>query len=295
MSSLCQHIDLHAHSTASDGQLSPTELVREFDAAGIRIMSLTDHDTVAGISEAQIEAQARGMTLIPGVEISVSWKKKTLHIVGLGIDPNSSMLTRGLHGLQQQRLERAELIAARLRTIGVPDAMNRAVKQAQGGQITRTHFARLLVEDGLVSDMKQAFKRYLRTGKPACVSIQWADLEQSISWIHAAKGVAVLAHPMRYPMTAAWRRRTIDSFKAAGGQALEVITASSSDEERLTASQLARDYELLASVGSDFHGPEQRWIRLGKLHAVPTGLEPVWNHSALKRHIAIANAEHRLD
>lgn len=272
------NIDLHTHSTASDGRLTPAELVNAAADGGVQYLALTDHDTTAGLEQAQITAKQRQIQLIPGVEISVTWQRRTLHIVGLAIDTQASALKAGLVQLQATRIERAQSIAGKLEKIGVENAYIQAEQAANGGQITRTHFARLLIEAGKCETMQQCFKRYLKPGKPAYASAQWAELEQAIAWIHAAGGVAVLAHPLAYGMTAAWRTRTLQAFSQAGGDALEVHCGNSNPQGiRLSAAD-ALAYGLLGSVGSDFHGPEQRWLKLGRPLTLPAAVTPVWSH-----------------
>jgi predicted metal-dependent phosphoesterase TrpH len=276
MSTVCNHIDLHTHSTASDGSLTPSALVVRAAEGGVTMLALTDHDTIDGLHEARSAADAAGIQLIPGVEISVSWQRRTLHIVGLGIDPAGKALTQGLDRMQALRRERALTIAARLEKLGIPDAMASAEAASGGGQITRTHFARSLVASGHCSDMKQAFKRYLAAGKPAYVGGQWAELGEAIEWIHDAGGLAVLAHPLRYRMTAAWRRRTLGAFRMLGGDAVEVCCGGAQMADIQTSAAEAVEHGLMGSAGSDFHEPAQRWLRLGGLAPMPATVTPVW-------------------
>ncbi len=269
-------VDLHCHSTASDGRLTPTALVEAAAAAGVELLALTDHDTVAGIAEAQAAASHCGLRLLPGIELSSTWQKRTLHIVGLGIDPQAPALVAGLSGLQQLRAERATAIAAKIEKLGVKDALQRAAAIAGDGQITRTHFARLLIESGVCKDMKKAFKRYLSSGKPQYVAVQWPAPEDIIAWIHAAGGRAVLAHPLRYDMSAAWRQRMLTAFREAGGDAIEVCCGNSETSDVNTSAAEAVQHGLQGSVGSDFHDPEQRWARLGRIPPLPNNVTPVW-------------------
>lgn len=269
-------IDLHSHSNASDGQLSPTALVELAASNAVKVLALTDHDTTAGLAEARSAAKRHDLQLINGVEISVIWQRRTLHIVGLGIDPDNSDLSQGLAGLQQQRQARAERMAEKLEKLGLQNAYARAQADAAGGQVTRTHFARLLLRDGLCKDMQQAFKKYLGNGKPGYVSMQWTELEEGIRWIHAAGGLAVLAHPMLYQQTAAWRRRMVAAFKEAGGDGLEVCCGRSSADHILTSTKDALAHDLMGSVGSDFHSPEQRWLKLGRVAPLPSTITPIW-------------------
>lgn len=271
-------IDLHCHSSASDGQLSPRELLKLAAAQGVKRLALTDHDTVAGLTEARAAAANHDIELIPAVELSVTWERRTLHVVGLQVDAQAPALTAGLSRLQDARAERARAMAQRIEKAGVGDAWGRLQAMTPGAQPTRTHMARLLVDSGLVKDMKQAFKRYLAAGKPAYVRAEWASLREAIHWIHDAGGLAVLAHPMRYPMTANWRERALRAFKEAGGDAMEVCSGACLRPEVEQATRLALRFELLASAGSDFHGPEQHWLQLGRLAPLPPALTPVWSH-----------------
>ncbi len=273
--------DLHAHSTASDGAYAPEELVHEAAQAGVDVLALTDHDTLAGLAAAQKAAIKNNIRFISGVEISVGWQRRTLHIVGLGIAADCEKLCAGLQGLQLLRRERAERIAGKLEQLGLENVLEKAESMANGAQITRTHFARLLVKSGLSKDMKQSFKRYLASGKPAHVSSEWTSLASAVDWIHTAGGVAVLAHPMAYNMTAAWRQRMYKAFREAGGDAMEVCCGNSNAEQVQLSTRDALEYELMGSVGSDFHHPEQRWIGLGKVPPLPAAITPVWTDARL--------------
>lgn len=274
-------IDLHSHSTASDGGLSPTALINRAVNAGVHVLALTDHDTTDGLFEARQAANSCGLKLINGVEISVRWQKRTLHIVGLGVDTASESLCAGLKILQSIRIDRAERINARLEKAGLQDALEKAMLIAQDGQVTRTHFAQALVEAGRCKDMKQAFKRYLSAGKPGYVSAEWAPMEDAIGWIHSAGGVAVLAHPMLYNMSAAWRQRMLAAFTETGGDAVEICCGSSNAQQIQQSAKEAVTHGLLGSAGSDFHHPEQRWIKLGGLAPLPASVTPVWTHPRL--------------
>lgn len=269
-------IDLHSHSSASDGTLSPAALVEAAHTAGVRVLALTDHDSTAGLEAAQQAADAAGVRLIPGVEISVSWERHTLHVLGLGIDPQAGALQQGLAQLQAQREVRAEQIGARLQKQGLPAALACARALAAGGQVTRTHFARALVQAGLCKDLKKAFQRYLAPGKPAYVKAAWTRLPEAVDWIRAAGGSAVLAHPARYELGTAARSRLLDVFRDAGGHGMEVScgTSEPAEVQRLAAEALA--HGLLGSAGSDFHDPGQHWLGLGRLYPLPAALTPVW-------------------
>jgi 3',5'-nucleoside bisphosphate phosphatase len=268
--------DLHCHSTASDGAFSPAELVQRAHQQGVTSLALTDHDTTAGLPEAQLNAAATGIKLISGIELSTSWKDKCLHIVGLGIDPAYAPLAEATHLLQSTRLKRAEKIALKLEKKRIPGALE-AVKNAAGeGMITRTHFADFLVSQNHVSTQQEAFDRYLAKGKPAYAPTSWAELELAISWITGSGGIAVLAHPLRYKLTANWMKRLLAAFKDAGGQGIEVITSRmNADEIRLVA-EYARCFELAGSMGSDFHNAANQWVELGRLAPLPKNIKPVW-------------------
>ena len=271
-------IDLHTHSTASDGRLSPTALVDRAADGGVRLLALTDHDTLAGLDEASHQARIRGIELIKGVEMSVTWEKRTLHIVGLGVATSERTLASGLAGLQALRDQRARAMGKQLEAEGLAGASERARELAGGGQITRAHYARLLVDDGLCDKPQQAFKRYLKPGRPGYVNVTWAGLEEAIGWIHAAGGQAVLAHPMAYGMTGAWRRRMLTAFCDAGGDAMEVCCGNHNPSDNHVCARDARHYGLKGSVGSDYHGPHQRWLALGRPLPLPADIEPVWVH-----------------
>lgn len=268
--------DLHCHSTASDGALSPTELIKRAHEQGVTSLALTDHDTTAGLAEARAAAAANGIKLISGIELSTSWHDKCFHIVGLGIDPDYGPLAQATQNLQTVRLERAEKIAQKLEKKRIPGAFE-AVKRAAGdSMITRTHFADFLLSQHHVSTQQEAFDRYLARGKPAYVSTPWAELEQAINWITESGGIAVLAHPLRYKLTANWMKRLLTAFKEAGGQGIEVVTSRiSADEIKLAAGYAAR-FELAGSAGSDFHNPENQWVELGRLVPLPPHIKPVW-------------------
>jgi len=268
--------DLHCHSTASDGALSPTELIKRAHEQGVTSLALTDHDTTAGLAEARAAAAASGIKLISGIELSTSWHDKCFHIVGLGIDPDYGPLAQATQNLQTVRLERAEKIAQKLEKKRIPGAFE-AVKRAAGdSMITRTHFADFLLSQHHVSTQQEAFDRYLARGKPAYVSTPWAELEQAINWITESGGIAVLAHPLRYKLTANWMKRLLTAFKEAGGQGIEVVTSRiSADEIKLVAGYAAR-FELAGSAGSDFHNPENQWVELGRLALLPPHIKPVW-------------------
>jgi len=268
--------DLHAHSTASDGTLSPSELMQRAHAAGIQVMALTDHDTLEGLPEAAASAQELGLEFVPGVEVSVTWQGTTVHIVGLGVASDSQVLGRGLAGLREFRDWRAEEIGRRLARHGIDGAFEGAFAYSNGRLISRTHFARFLVEKRHAPDLRAVFRRFLVDGKPGFVAGQWAELEDAVRWIHAAGGQAVIAHPARYKVTRSKLRRLFAEFAELGGEALEVVSGSHSRDDYFTMAQHARDFGLLASAGSDYHGPEHPWIELGRLPELPDRCNAVW-------------------
>lgn len=268
--------DLHAHSTASDGVLTPRELVQRAHEQGVTALALTDHDCTAGLHEAQIGAAATGMRLIPGIELSTSWQGKCLHIVGLDIDPAYSPLAEASHNLQATRLQRAEKIAYKLEQKRIPGALQAVMHAAGDGMITRTHFADFLLAQNHVSSQQEAFDRYLGQGKPAYVATEWAELALAISWISESGGIAVLAHPLRYKFTANWMKRLLTAFKAAGGQGIEVVTGRNSNDEIRLVANYAKQFDLAGSMGSDFHSPANQWVELGRLAPMPESITPVW-------------------
>ncbi|MGR9116114.1 MAG: PHP domain-containing protein [Gammaproteobacteria bacterium] len=276
-----ERYDLHCHSTASDGALSPTELVNRAQRQGVTRLALTDHDTTDGLAEAQLAAASiNGITLIPGIELSATWENRCFHIVGLDINPKHPPLNEGCHRIQNIRVERAEKIAHKLEKKRIPGAFE-AVKNAAGaGMITRTHFADFLLTQNHVSTLQEAFDRYLGKGKPAYVSTIWTPLDEAVSWITGAGGVAVLAHPMRYKLTASWMKRLLSAFKEAGGQGIEVVYGRNNPDDTHISANYARQFNLAGSVGSDFHNPGNPWIELGRLSPMPEGITPVWNYFA---------------
>lgn len=273
---MTENYDLHCHSNASDGALSPTEVVQRAHEHGVTSLALTDHDTVVGLSEAQTAATAAGIELIPGIELSTSWQNKCFHIVGLGIDPAYPPLAEATRNLQIMRSERAEKIAEKLEKKRIPGALAAVKKAAGNGMITRTHFADFLLSQFHVSTQQEAFDRYLGAGKDAYVATIWAEMELAVNWITGSGGVAVLAHPLRYKLTASWMRRLLAAFKEAGGLGIEVVTGRyNSDEIKLVAGY-AKRFELAGSVGSDFHSPANQWVELGRLAPLPENITPVW-------------------
>ena len=281
---MSNHYDLHSHSTASDGTLTPADLVGAAHAAGIRVLALTDHDTTAGIEAARQAAGALGMDLVSGVEISVSWSSQTVHVLGLNIDPDSAPLQTGLQRLRGFRDWRAEEIGRRLARAGIEGAGEGARALARGSIVSRTHFAHYLVALGHARTVRDVFKRFLVTGKPGYVSGEWAGLEEALGWIQAAGGLAVIAHPARYRMTASKLRRLIGEFRELGGSGLEVVSGSHTRDNVHAMAAHARTGRLLASCGSDYHGPENPWVQLGQLSDLPTGCRPIWESAQWRMH-----------
>lgn len=273
--------DLHSHSTVSDGGLSPEGLVRRASEKGIDVLALTDHDVTDGLPAAAEAAQQAGLHLIPGVEVSVTWNKQTVHILGLNIDAGSDSLQQGLRRLREFRQWRAGEIARQLAKAGIEGALEGARKYASGALISRTHFAHFLVEQGYAKDARQVFKKYLIRNKPGHVSGEWATLEEAVSWINTAGGQAVIAHPARYKLTSSKFRKLVEEFKHHGGEGIEVVSSSHSDADCQAMARYAEHYELLASRGSDYHGPEHPWVELGRIPALPDNCSPIWGNWSL--------------
>lgn len=272
-------IDLHCHSNISDGLLSPAEVVRLAHANGCTLIALTDHDHTGGLAEARAEAQKCGIRLINGVEISVTWRKRTVHIVGLDFDDGNEDLQKLLAGVRKGRLKRLEAIAAKLEKRGISGAYKGALALAANPEmVSRTHVAEFLINAGHVRNKQQAFTKYLGDGKPASVPHEWAGLAEAVAAVNGAGGLAVIAHPMRYGFSATAKRNLFEEFKAAGGAAIEVHSGNSDKNDRLNYALLAERYGLLASAGSDFHrqGDYSGGI-LGACPELPGNCKPVWD------------------
>ncbi|WP_203140694.1 PHP domain-containing protein [Marinobacter mangrovi] len=270
-------IDLHCHSNVSDGALSPTDLVQRASANGVTHLALTDHDTTGGLAEAARAAEACGMTLINGIELSCQWRSLTIHIVGLGFDNDDPRWQAALAEQADNRWRRARQITERLRRLNVDQLLEKATEAAGGDVPGRPHFARVLVDESVVRDSGQAFKRYLGAGKPGDVKACWPSLETVTRWITDAGGVAVVAHPRKYKMTATRLRELMKDFTACGGLGMEVLTSGQSSGDLGFLVELCRREGYLASQGSDFHFPGAPWCELGRLPgALPDGLEPIW-------------------
>lgn len=272
-----RHYDLHCHSTRSDGLLSPAAVVARAASRGVDVLALTDHDEVSGLAEAREAARGVGIEFVCGTELSVSWEDLTIHIVGLGIDPDNRTLCAGLEAIRAGRTVRARRMGDALAEAGVPGAYEGALRFVTSDQlISRTHFARFLVEAGRARDLKDVFKRYLVPGKPGHVAQEWATLGEAIGWIHAAGGQAVVAHPGRYKVGPGGMRRLLGQFRDAGGDAIEVLTSAHTPAQFAEFATKCRVFGLAASSGSDFHGPGESSMDLGDLPPLPAGVVPVW-------------------
>lgn len=268
--------DLHCHTHFSDGLLSPEAVIARAKERGVEVLAITDHDTIAALGIAQKAAMDAGITLISGIEFSSQWGKGGVHIVGLGVDVNSPALIAAVEFQEQARNSRAQAIADRLSKAGFPGALLGAQEIAGNATLGRPHFAQYLVTVGAVKNINAAFKKYLGTGKPADVKYQWPLMEQVIGWIHAAGGVAVLAHPAKYELTRTKMCAMVDSFVAAGGDALEVISGLQPAALTEDLLRIANARSLHASCGSDFHFPDQAWQELGGFGKLPAHAKPVW-------------------
>ena len=270
--------DLHCHSVVSDGTLTPEALAERAKANGVNLWALTDHDELGGQQRAKAAASALNLDYLAGVEISVTWMGQTIHIVGLGIDANHQGIIEGLRSTREGRGNRAKLMAEQLLKVGIPGAYEGALHFAGNHDlISRTHFARYLVEQGVCKDTEHVFKNYLVEDKPGYVPHMWAKLDDAVSWIKAAGGVAVIAHPGRYNFNAMQMDELYKHFKDLGGLGIEVITGSHSPDQYKTYAKIAQQYGFLASRGSDFHDPSESHIDLGTLPHLPDHLTPVWS------------------
>ena len=272
------NVDLHCHSTVSDGLLAPAELVRRAYANGVDLFALTDHDEVGGLAAARAEAEVVGLPFVNGVEISVSWRGDyTIHILGFDFDATDRSLIDGLDSVRMGRDERARRMSDELATAGIHGVYEGALKYvANAGLISRAHFARYIAEAGYAKDVKSVFDHWLAKGKPGYVTHIWAELAQAVGWIHKAGGVAVIAHPGRYRISRAELRELTAEFVAVGGEGIEVLSGSDSASVTREMARLAREFGLLASCGSDYHGPGESWMDIGRLPALTDDLTPVW-------------------
>lgn len=269
--------DLHCHSLQSDGVLTPRELAKRAHLNGVQLWALTDHDEVSGVSVARNAASELGMSFLAGVEVSVTWAGRTLHVVGLGVDETNATLLQGLESIRAGRQERAQAMANKLDELGIVGALDGALSFVRNPDlVSRTHFARYLFDQGHGKNMQDVFDRYLAEGAVAHVPTRWASLQDCLGWIQASGGVAVIAHPGRYRYSDLEYGELFSCFKDLGGQAIEVVTGSHGPGQNEKYAQTARHYGFMASAGSDFHGPDESRLDLGTLPALPPDLKPVW-------------------
>ncbi|CAN5131494.1 PHP domain-containing protein [soil metagenome] len=269
--------DLHCHSRMSDGTLEPEALAERACANGVELWALTDHDEIGGQQRAMDAALTLGMPYLTGTEISVSFAGRVVHIVGLGFDHHDAALMAGLHATRGGRVERAHEMAAGLAQVGIKDAFEGALRYVSNPElISRTHFARFLVDAGHCADVSEVFRRYLTEGKPGYVEHRWARLADAVRWITEAQGLAVIAHPARYGFTPTEEYALITEFIAHGGRGIEVVTGSHSASDAVKYAETALEFDLFASRGSDFHSPSESHTDLGKLNLLPGKLKPVW-------------------
>jgi 3',5'-nucleoside bisphosphate phosphatase len=269
-------IDLHTHSTCSDGSLTPAELVEKAAAAGVGVLALTDHDTTAGLADAGAAAGRLGVTLVPGVEISAAWRHQSIHILGLWIDPSSRILRDALDAQADRRRARMRRICAALTKAGLPGDELLSAVEAQPGLPTRTHLAAALLAGGHVHRAEDAFRKYLGNGKRAHIAADWPPIDETVATIRQAGGVASMAHPARYTLSSGARRKLVADFAAAGGSALEIVTGANGSQHAPANAALAMRFGLSGSLGSDFHDPQLIWNPLGRLAKLPDGIEPLW-------------------
>ncbi|HTJ95976.1 MAG TPA: 3',5'-nucleoside bisphosphate phosphatase [Rhodocyclaceae bacterium] len=271
--------DMHCHSYYSDGLLSPSDVMRRAHAHGVELATLTDHDETAGVPEAHDMAIELGMRFVSGVEISVTWgNEQTIHMVGLGIDIYSKELSEGLDAVRSGRDSRAMRIGDELEREGIDGAYQGAMRHARNpALISRSHFARYIVERGLAKDVKAVFSQWLGAGRPGYVPHQWATLEQAVRWITSAGGIAVVAHPGRYWLEPKEMQAFLSEFKELGGRGIEVLSSSHKPDKVEIFADYCRRYGFLASRASDFHAPGESWTDLGKLPDLPGDLKPVWS------------------
>jgi predicted metal-dependent phosphoesterase TrpH len=270
-------IDLHCHSTFSDGVLAPRDLLARARDNGVDVLALTDHDGIGGLADAAVAAQEFGVRLINGVEISVTWAGHTIHIVGLNVNANSKALRDGLAATRAGRDARGQEIAAQLASVGIPDAWEGALRYVGNPDlISRSHFARYLVEVGACGSVHEVFQNYLIDGKPGYVPMRWAALNDAIAWIREAGGMAVVAHPGRYALTDTQFWAFFDQFREQGGEGVEVVTGSHTLDQYGQYAEVARRFGMRASRGSDFHSPTESRMDLGGGPPLPSDLVPVW-------------------
>ena len=268
--------DLHTHTTSSDGELTPDELLQRAARNGVTEMSITDHDTVSAFQ--RLTGNTAGLpVIIPGIEFSTTWYNRGIHILGLNIDPYCTELQSGVASQQQSRVDRAERIANKLKSCGIKNLLDKVIAQANGGTIGRPHFAQILIEEGTVATRKEAFRKFLGAGKAGDVRQFWAEMRQVINWIVNAGGTAVLAHPGHYKLTNRKLLQLAQDFKTAGGSGIEVCNGVQTADTTTKLAQLSIDLKLYASCGSDFHGGDESWSQPGRFSPLPAGCNPVWD------------------
>ncbi|MFD2230561.1 PHP domain-containing protein [Alkalimarinus sediminis] len=282
MSHLASLIDLHCHSTASDGSLTPSELIDLAHKKGVRHLALTDHDTVSGLDEAVLCSQSKGVNVVSGVEFSAQWNNQGIHILGLHFNRDSEVIKNAASRQEQSRFMRAQTISDRLAKKGFEGIYDLALAYSGGQAPGRPHMAAAMVEKNYVSSVSSAFKKYLGAGKIGDVKSVWPELEEVVKWIVDADGVAVIAHPRKYNMTVTKLRSLIEDFKAYGGEGLEVITSGQKQGEIGLLADLCLRYDLKGSIGSDFHTPAQPWVQLGAIPSLPKSVIPVWSEWRLE-------------
>jgi predicted metal-dependent phosphoesterase TrpH len=266
--------DLHTHSHFSDGTLSPAELVQRAVDHGVDVLAITDHDC---IEACHVDAAAgKDIRLVHGIELSTHWENTGIHVVGLDFDPHSDVIQRAAAQQAEARQQRAEQIAERLEKQGISDALDGASTYAAGSYLGRPHFAQHIVASGKAKNLQAAFRQYLGAGKAGDVKHHWADLPQTVEWIRAARGIPVLAHPLKYSLTRSKLKRLLQAFKGLGGRGVEVISGQQTPDQTRSIGSLCAELDLLASCGSDFHSPGSLWAELGRFPALPASLTPVW-------------------
>jgi predicted metal-dependent phosphoesterase TrpH len=271
------NVDLHCHSSASDGLLPPAEVARRAAGNGVDLLSLSDHDTLSGLESARSTALEAGIRFVNGVEISIEWGGLQVHILGYNFDADDPALNAGLAAIRGGRVARARRMSDALEAIGIDGCFDGAMRYAENPNlISRSHFARYLVEIGVCRDVRSVFESYIVPGRPGYVEHRWATLAESVGWITGAGGIAAVAHPGRYKFSRAEMRQLLEDFKACGGRAIEVISGSHSADNVSVFGRYAREFDFLASCGSDFHGPGESYIDIGQVDALPPGLSPVW-------------------
>jgi predicted metal-dependent phosphoesterase TrpH len=271
-------VDLHCHSNVSDGVLAPAAVAAYAHKSGVDVWALTDHDETGGIKAARTAARDLGMRFVPGVEISITWAGQTVHIVGLHVDEDNPQLVQGLEATRSGRDRRGREISAQLEKAGIPGAYEGALKYVGNPDLmSRTHFARYLVEIGACASTADVFRSYLSEGKPGYVPHRWASLEQAVTWIRAAGGIPVIAHPGRYKFVPVAEGALFDEFRQLGGKAIEVVTGSHTPDQYATYAEIARRYGFLASRGTDFHAPGEARVDFALLPPLPPGVTPVWH------------------